>query len=477
MIRRGPGSSECAAACDLLHTRGPSDRGTRMRTTIVAPANPHRILWIDDEVRPDDSMIRLLRDAGFTTDLVARGSEGLTRLSEARYDLVLLDLRLPDMFGLSVLDRIASGRHAVPVLVATGYYSEPEVEGRARAAGALAVLLKPLIVSDEFIAMLHRAVDGVPPRTARLNAPYGMVGCSSAIRALVDWIEQVAQLSEPVLITGETGTGKELVARALHDAAGRPARPFVAVNCGALPDALIESELFGHQRGAFTGAITEKAGLFEEADGGTIFLDEIGDLPLPAQSRLLRCLEFGEVRRIGSTKARRVSVRVVTATNRSLPVDVGRGVFRHDLYYRLAVLCRHVPSLRERPGDLGLLAQHFLERIGDCRVRHVGVTAVRRLRQYDWPGNVRELRSAIVRSVIYATSDTLSEHEVALALADAPPATRDGPPPSSHSTDYLHILAAHRWNRTESARALGVSRSTLWRRLRRAGLGTSPHDD
>jgi transcriptional regulator with PAS, ATPase and Fis domain len=297
------------------------------------------------------------------------------------------------------------------------------------------------------------------------------------MRKIVEWIERVGPTNASALITGETGTGKELVARALHQVSPRHTAHFVALNCAAIPESLLETELFGHRKGAFTGAVSDKEGVFEAAHRGTLFLDEIGDLPLPMQASLLRTLDGGEVRRVGDTRTRRVDVRIVAATNRSLRQDISEGRFRDDLFYRLAMAYVELPPLRERLEDIEALITHWLPGVSQRWHKQVtGVTlgALDLLRAYPWPGNVRELHNVLQRSVSVASGQLVSERDVSEALYDAGRAAIAKPADSRIPQDVRRILAAldeHNWNHSKAARSLGISRSTLWRRLVRYGLG------
>jgi transcriptional regulator with PAS, ATPase and Fis domain len=302
---------------------------------------------------------------------------------------------------------------------------------------------------------------------------------------VIDWIRQLAPKAMSVLLSGETGTGKELVARALHDESPRRKARFVPVNCAAIPEALVESELFGHREGAFTGATAAKPGLFEAADGGTLFLDEIGELPMPMQARFLRCLENGEVRRIGETSTRHVDVRVIAATNRDLRDETSKGRFRLDLYYRVCGAHLHLPPLRERPEDIEALVRYWLPGASawaSAPVLGISPAALTTLQGHQWPGNVRELRHVFERAM-FATSGpmlTVSDlREPLEAVAWGVRAShRELEPPrvplSAGDQQLLAVLESHRWNRSEAARTLGMNRSTVWRTLRRLGLSRHP---
>ena len=474
-IRAGPAPPE----------RGPLGMGISPFTldgpTTSPPPTSVSVLWIDDELEPGDPILRFLALAGISADVARSGTAGIGMAGAGRYDAIILDLRLPDLFGLTVLDRLLARDRRTPVVIVSGYYSEPELEAEAARHGAAGFHPKPLIDTDSFVSLLRsvmRAEPAPPPDTWQM---FGMIAASQDMRSVVDWIGRVAPTSLKVLLTGETGTGKEVVARALHSAGVRREAPFVSVNCAAIPESLIESELFGHRKGAFTGAERDRKGLFETADGGTLFLDEIGDLPLAMQGRLLRCLDDGEVRRVGETSARRVDGRVIAATNRDLRREVTNGRFRADLYYRLCVTHCHLPPLRDRPEDIDALVDHWMPALsasGSVPVTGMSAGARDVLRGHDWPGNVRELRHVMERAVVSARGALLTERDVNDALEvtlttgtpfppEAPPAQ---PPLSAEDERLLAAIETHRWNRSAAASSLGISRSTLWRALKRLGV-------
>src|SRR5215471_8945072 len=396
---------------------------------VASAPKGRRILWIDDEVDRADPLLRLLALDGFRIDVVRSAAEGLAKAGQTAYEAIILDLHLPDMFGLTALQRMRAGGATAPVLVATGRYLEPEMERNAMQAGATAFRYKPFVDADDLAAVLLRIMTGSAPSaedgpSVRANAgpPFGIVAVSAAMRRIVEWIGRVAPTNASALLTGETGTGKELVARALHESSPRKAAPFVAVNCAAIPGSLVETELFGYRRGAFTGAVSDKEGVFEAAHRGTLFLDEIGDLPLPMQASLLRSLDDGEVRRVGDTRTRRVDVRIIAATNRSLRHEIDESRFRGDLFYRIAMAHAELPPLRDRLEDIGALIAHWLPGVSlRWHKQVVGVTpgALDVLRAYAWPGNVRELHNVLQRSVcVVPSGQPLSERDVSEALYD-----------------------------------------------------------
>jgi DNA-binding NtrC family response regulator len=396
---------------------------------------------------------------------------------------VLCDINLPDQDGVSLLPKLLAADPPPAVLLITAY---PSIDTAVRGMklGARDYIGKPFS-PDELRLCVGRALaeDELRHSHAALTKKlaYGsMVGDSPAMRQLRETIDKVAHSDATVLVTGESGTGKELVARALHFAGRRAANTFVPVNCGALVGALLDSELFGHVRGAFTGADTSKRGLFVAADGGTLFLDEIGELPLDLQPKLLRALQDGEVKPVGGTTAIRVDARVIAATNRTLQDRIATGNFREDLYYRLAVITIEVPPLRDRPGDIGLLARHFAEQAALRAERGRVVlsdAALAHLATQRWPGNVRELENTIERAVILAAGDVLDVADVAgprAPAAGAAFATFVGDHvPTLDELERAHILKVLELcdnQKTKAAQMLGINRTTLWKKLRQYGL-------
>lgn len=459
-------------------------RGSATSARVATNLEKCRILWIDDEMDPADPLLHLLASEGFRIDVARSAAEGLARARDDAYDALILDLHLPDMFGLTVLKRLRGSGMVTPVLVATGRYLEPEIGADAMRAGAAAFRNKPFLDAEELAAVLRSIIaasvafkKGGEPVRVRASWPLGIVAVSPAMRKIVEWIKRVGPTDAPVLLTGETGTGKELVATALHQVSSRQAASLVALNCASIPETLVETELFGHRRGSFTGAVSDREGFFEAAHRGTLFLDEIGDLSLLLQASLLRSLDTGEVRRVGETRSRRVDVRVISATNRLLREDIAASRFRSDLFYRIAIAHAHLPPLRERPEDIDALITHWLPGVSQrWQKQIVGVTpeALNLLRVHPWPGNARELHNVLQRSVCIAWGELLTVGDVSEALGDAERSPIHEPSHSHLPEDIRRILAAldeHRWNHSKAAASLGINRSTLWRRLARYGLG------
>jgi two-component system response regulator HydG len=396
--------------------------------TETAQPRPARVLVVDDEPTLLKALEALLRKKGHEVTALESPIAATQKLAQEDFDVALLDVKMPQLSGLELLHAVKHRRPEIEVIMMTGH-ATVETALAAVKAGAYDYLTKPF----EDIELVARAIAKAAERKALFDrnrelelqlrersgtAPEGLVGTSAGIREVTRMIDAVAYSSTTVLVTGESGTGKELVARALHARSPRRGHTFVALNCGALTETLLESELFGHVKGAFTGAQRDQKGLFDAADGGTIFLDEIGDIPPATQVRLLRVLQEGEIKRVGSADSVRVDVRVIAATHRDLPRLVKAGRFREDLFYRLNVINVPLPSLRDRVEDVPLLAHHFLrryaERLGK-RVRTLAPDAVELLCGYRWPGNVRELENAIERAVVLCRGE-------AVTASDLPPA-------------------------------------------------------
>ncbi len=459
------------------------------------------ILVVDDEPRIRRVLEMALSDLGYAVVLAEDLAEARERLAGERVQLVLADLQLPDGTGLDLLTEIRSERDDLPVILMTAF-GTVETAVQAMKLGAFDYVVKPFSI-DEIDALARRALgfhraEREIAYLKEIAAPdfEGMVAASAAMRAVVDAIERVAPTPSTVLVTGETGVGKELVARAIHARSGRRDALFVALNCAAIPGELLEAELFGVTRGAFTGATEDRPGKFEVADGGTLFLDEIGDMPPAMQAKLLRALQEGTVERLGSHVLRRVDVRIVSATHRDLPGMVDAGGFRADLFYRLNVFPIHIPPLRERPQDVAPLAMRAVERFAGRQGRALRLddAAVRRLEVYHWPGNIRELNNVLERAVILATGDVLSSDDLpwlpahderAAHQAGAPGGgsdARDGGPgraavetldsavERAERQAIRTALAATSDNKTRAAELLGISVRTLWYKLDRLGM-------
>jgi len=442
------------------------------------------LLVIDDEPGIRSLCGDVLRRAGHKVEVADCAAAGLAAVGRTDFDLILCDINLPDQDGVSLLPRLLD-REPAPTVVLITAYPSIDTAVRGMKLGARDYLGKPFS-PDELRLVVARALaeDALRRDNAALRrqlALGGLLGDSPPMVELRRTIEKVGPSDATILVTGESGTGKELVARAIHLASGRAAEPFVPVNCGALVGSLLESELFGHVRGAFTGADHAKRGLVVTADRGTLLLDEIAELPLELQPKLLRTLEAGEVKPVGGTTTATVDVRVIAATNRDLRAAIAAGEFRDDLYYRLAVITIEVPPLRARRGDVGALARTFAAAAAHrARRGQVELTddAVAWLEQQSWPGNVRELENAIERAVVLASGDRLTVDDV------RPPPGASAPPPALvlapgdapltldelERRHILAVLAACEGGKTKAAALLGINRTTLWKKLRQYGL-------
>jgi two-component system response regulator PilR (NtrC family) len=382
------------------------------------PTYHGHILIVDDEASVRDWLTIYLKRAGHSYRTAANGTEALVALKEERFDLVITDLKMPKVSGLDVLRAVKDRAPDTEVVMITAF-ATPETAIEAMKAGAYDYLTKPFKI-DEMGLIINRAlekralVQNVTALREQLAGRYrfeDLVGKSEAMRQVFDLARHVADTRSTVLITGESGTGKELVARALHNSSARASAPFVAINCGAIPENLLEAELFGHVRGAFTGAVSDSEGMFRAAQGGTLVLDEVGELPLALQVKLLRALQERVVRPVGGTRDRPVDVRVIAITNRDLEREVTEGRFRQDLYYRLNVISIVVPRLAERPEDIPLLVHHFVRKFAleqNKRIETVEPEAMQRLLGYGFPGNVRELENLVERAVTLAPGTALS---------------------------------------------------------------------
>jgi two-component system, NtrC family, nitrogen regulation response regulator NtrX len=448
----------------------------------------HRILVVDDEQGIRAALGQLLEYEGYEVRSESSALAGIATFEKWRPHLVFLDVKMAGMDGLEGLKRIRQIDPAATVVMISGHATiQTAVE--ATQLGAYDILEKPLD-TDRILVLLRNALQhySLQEENARLRetieSRFEIVGKSYAIRALTSQIEKVAVTPARVLITGENGTGKELVARAIHRLSPRASKPFVEVNCAAIPSELIESELFGHMKGSFTGAVSDRAGKFEQADKGTLFLDEIGDMSTAAQAKVLRVLQDGEVTRIGGTKSYRVDVRVLAATNKTLEEEIAAGRFREDLYYRLNVLPLHVPPLRDRREDIPLLAQHFVNLLSQrdgAAARSLDSSAIETLQRYDWPGNVRELRNAIERVMILSAGPRITAADVSRLTGARPPdgsglgsllevKTYEEFKNAAERAFLLHKLREMDWNVSETARVLDMPRSNLYKKIERYGL-------
>ena len=447
-----------------------------------------RVLIVDDEPGLRQSLGLLLTDAGYSVVAEQTGRRALERTAAETFDLVLCDVRMPEMDGLTFLRQYRKGGGNALVIVMSAYGGE-DAAIAAMKEGAYDYLPKPFR-PDEVVLTLRKAeererlreeVAGLKAQLSAGPAERGLIAESGAMRQALALVARVAEHNTTVLITGESGTGKEVIARAIHRASPRANRAFVGINCAAIPENLLESELFGHVRGAFTGASADKTGLFEHANGGTILLDEIGELPVGLQAKLLRVLQEGEIRRVGDQKTRKVDARVLAATARDLEAEVRAGRFREDLFYRINVVAIELPPLRERRDDIAPLARHFVARLSQRFGRPLSLSdaALTWLKEQEWPGNVRELENAIERAAVLNEKPVLEPQDL-----HAVPPRREAQRGSGGEAGTLgdvveraerqaivEALQATEGNRRAAAERLGVSLRTLFYKIDRYGIG------
>jgi two-component system, NtrC family, response regulator AtoC len=439
-----------------------------------------RVLIADDERNLRELIVRELARRGHEVDGVGDGVAALERIRDGSYDVVVLDMRMPHKEGIDVLRELATFPEAPQVIMLTGF-QEVSTAVEAMKLGAYDYLTKPTKIEELDVVVRKAAEKGQLVRenvALRAHAPGaapfgGLLTQSARMHEILRIIDRVAPTDSAVLVLGESGTGKELVARAIHENSPRGPRAFVPIHCGALPREVFESELFGHEKGAFTGAVGTKPGLVELADGGTLFLDEIGEMEPDSQVKLLRAIETGTFFRVGATRPRRVDVRLVAATNRDLAEAMKRGEFRQDLYYRINTITVSLPPLRERPDDVALLARHFLEANAKYGVKRLTAATMTALEAYPWPGNVRELLHAVERAVILSKGDEIFP-------SDLPPEILgSSPPPAASSSGSLetmerqHIVAVLRQvngHRGKAAALLAIDPKTLYRKINAYGI-------
>ena len=445
---------------------------------------PASILIVDDEVGIRESLGALLHDEGYEIATVDSGETCLEILEERRFDLILLDVWLKKLDGLETLERIRA-QDDPPVVVMISGHGNIETAVRATKLGAFDFVEKPLSLEKTILvvrnALEYTRLEAENQRLREeLDEQHQILGSSVPMKALRQQIALTAPTNGRVLIYGESGTGKELVARALHASSLRGEMQFVEVNCAAIPEELIESEMFGHRKGSFTGASEDKIGKFQKADGGTLFLDEVGDMSLKTQSKVLRALEEQRVEPVGSNQSTDLDVRIIAATNKKLEDEIGRGAFREDLFYRLNVIPFYVPALRERTEDIPTLASAFLamfcEEYGK-KGKEFSPTAMDVLLTYPWPGNVRELKNLVERLVIVCPSPRIEPHHLPPELFRGASKSPQKPYESLHEARsayerefVLRKLEENRWNMTKAAESLGLERSHLYRKLKALGI-------
>jgi two-component system nitrogen regulation response regulator NtrX len=434
-----------------------------------------RVLIVDDEAGVRSIIERILTGAGYAVETAPDAFQALDILDARPPHAVVLDLKMPGMDGLGLLDNLRQRGIDVPVVVLTGHGDE-FTSRQCLDAGAAAYLTKPPDRSDLLLAVKGAVAQGRLAREEEAAVePAPLLGDSPSMRQLREEIARVAPSRATVLVAGESGTGKELVARRLHHLSDRARMPFVRVNCAAIPEELIESELFGHEKGSFTGAHRRQLGKFVQADGGTIFLDEVGDMSLKTQAKVLRVLQDGEVEPVGAGKPFTVDVRVVAATNKDLRSAVGTDRFREDLYYRLAVVVLRTPALREHPEDIPALVEHFTQEFCEAynrRTKRWSARATATLQEYRWPGNVRELRNVVERAVIMELADEIASVSLLDPLKPAEALESFLSVPTLHEFQQtaerayiVHQLERHGWNVAATARAIDTPRSNLYKKI------------
>jgi two-component system, NtrC family, nitrogen regulation response regulator NtrX len=445
-----------------------------------------RVLVIDDESAIRDSLKMTLEYEGYEVLGAATGQEGLSLAEREAPDLVLLDVKMPGMDGIEVLERLRSMNDSVPVIVVSGHGTISTAVDATK-KGAFDFIEKPF-ASDRVLVSLRNALDHRQLRDENrslkkaVEVRHQMIGDSRALENVMAAVARAAPTNATVLIQGESGVGKELVARTIHRNSHRSRERFVQVNCAAIPEELIESELFGHEKGSFTGATEKQLGKFEQADRGTIFLDEVGDMSAKTQAKVLRVLQEGEVERLGSARTIKVDVRVIAATNKNLEEEIEKGHFREDLYFRLAVIPIHVPPLRERPEDIPLLVRHYIDffsRENNTRPKRVTQAAIESLQKSRWKGNVRELRNTVERLIIMTAGDTIDVADLPGALrSTAAAAARPGADADAAKAGTLREfkdnaeraflvakLRENSWNISKTAEVIDTPRSNLYKKL------------
>lgn len=441
------------------------------------------MLIVEDEETLRESLRRLFQREGFVVDTAPTAEDGFSLATESSYDIIVSDIILPGMDGIEMMGRI---REQIPgqVFIVMTAYASLDTAVKSLRVGAFDYILKP-IMHNEIKQVVRNAItqETLRRENALLKKQYvprsdyvSIIGHDPALMAVIDEVRKIADSRSNVLLLGETGTGKELFARVIHNNSSRKDMPFLPINCSAIPETLLESELFGHLRGSFTGALSNKLGLLEEADGGTVFLDEIGDIPLSIQVKLLRVLEDQEIRSVGSTKSRKVNLRLITATNRDLKEAVATGRFREDLYYRINVIGLRLPPLRERRDDIPILIKHFLTKFAaefGRQLKDISPEALTALRAYDWPGNIRELQNVMERALLISEGEGIGVKHL---------------PVNFHAKEQFSVVSLdrelsideyartfvqsfqHRYSEQELAEKLGITRKTLWDKRKKWGL-------
>ena len=441
------------------------------------------ILVVDDEEIVRSSLVDWLREDGYHAEAAENGFEALEKLREKPWDIALVDLKMPKMDGLELMERMKKLKPDIQVIIITAY-ATVHTAVQAMKMGAYDYLVKPFN-PEEISLLINRLIESkelvkeisyLRKELAKQYQFHDLISKSPKMQKIFEFARTVAKSNSNILILGESGTGKELLARAIHNESLRAAGPFVAVSCVALPETLLESELFGHEKGAFTDAVTQKKGKFELAHGGTLFLDEIGDISPKLQLNLLRVLQEKEFTRVGGTKPIRVDVRIIAATNRDLKKAVEEGKFRDDLYYRLNVISIQIPPLRERKEDIPLLVHRFIEKFNielGKRVEKISEEALKTLMKYDWPGNVRELENVIERAMVITKGTLIKPEDIQISAEPSKEIRVEGEDRSLRAVERAHIqrvLEENDWNIQRSAQILGIDRVTLYKKIKKYGL-------
>ena len=470
--------TEWAIGHTVASVRDDGIRKGPFMANVTRERRPVELLIVDDDDELREDICRYFSQDGFRVSEAADGEHALTLADQRAFDVIVLDMMMPRLTGIEVLEQLKKHGNEADVVMLSGQ-GTIKTAVDAMKLGASEFLTKPVSLTD-LEQLIDKTIQSRELRkenqqlkaALRQRVPTTrIIGQSPQMQDVFRLIERTAGSSDPILIQGESGTGKELVARALHEQSPLADKPLVVINCAALPETLLESELFGHEKGAFTGAVNTKQGLFEIADGGTLFIDEFGELAGPLQAKMLRVLEDGSLRRVGSVKERRVNVRIIAATNRDLELEVSEGRFREDLFYRINVLMIQIPPLREREGDISLLLDHFAG-----EEWHFEPEAKSVLERYSWPGNVRQLQNAIKRAQILAENETIElknlPREIIQGVQSAP-----APPPGTQcdldTLTKLHIeevYAQQNGNKARTARALGIGRRSLYRLLEKFAI-------
>lgn len=438
------------------------------------------IMIVDDEEIIRESFLHWFEKLGHRVEAAASGAEALEKLEKSPFEVLFVDIKMPGMDGIELLGKVKEEYPETIVVIITAYGSI-ETAVKAMKMGATDYLLKPfkpeqLSLVLEKIAHQRKLIseyEYVKGRLDQITRFDNIIGQSPPMQKVFDLIPEVAQSESSVLLIGETGTGKELVAKAIHAKSNRSHLPFIAINCGAIPDTLLESELFGHQKGAFTGATHPRKGFIEVVSGGTLFLDEIGEISPKMQIDLLRVLEEKKITRVGDRQPVDVDFRLISATRRDLEKEVTEGVFREDFFYRINVITIHIPPLKKRKGDIPLLVQHFLQKYSHETIKqvdHVSRDTMELLKSYDWPGNVRELENAVERAVVLSKSRTLGKEDFAFLRTDPSPISKPRSLREMEKTYVQQILEDSDWNITHASKILDINRVTLHKMIKRLNL-------